>query len=46
MRMDHNDDQVNIGSDNGLVSSGNEPLPEPMLSKITVAVWRHRASMS
>ena len=26
------DDQVNIGSGNGLVSSGNKPLPEPMLT--------------
>ena len=32
---------VNIGSGNGLVPSGNKPLPEPMLSKITVAIWRH-----
>ena len=26
--------QVNIGSGNGLVLSGNKPLPEPMLSQI------------
>ena len=32
---------VNIGSGNGLVPSGNKPLPEPTLSKIPVAVWRH-----
>ena len=27
---------VNIGSGNGLVPSGNKPLPEPMLTKIFV----------
>ena len=32
---------VNIGSGNGLVLSGNKPLPEPMLTKIPVAIWRH-----
>ena len=26
--------KVNIGSGNGLVSSGNKPLPEPMLTQI------------
>ena len=26
-------DQVNIGSGNGLVLSGTKPLPEPMLNK-------------
>ena len=26
--------QVNIGSGNGLVPSGNKPLPEPMLTKL------------
>ena len=30
---------VNIGSGNGLVPSGNKPLPEPMLTKIYVAIW-------
>ena len=29
------------GSDNGLVPSGNKPLPEPMLTQIYVAIWRH-----
>ena len=29
----------NIGLDNGLVPSGNKPLPEPMLIKIYVAIW-------
>ena len=32
---------VKIGSGNGLVSSGNKPLPEPMLTQISVAIWRH-----
>ena len=30
---------VNICSGNDLVPSGNEPLPEPMLTYISVAVW-------
>ena len=29
---------VNIGSGNGLVPSGNKPLPEPMLNQIYVAI--------
>ena len=32
---------VNIGSGNGLVPSGNKPLPEPMLTQISVAISRH-----
>ena len=32
---------VNIGSGNGLVPSGNKPLPEPMLTQISVAILRH-----
>ena len=32
---------VNIGSGNGLVVSGNKPLPEPMLTKCYDAIWRH-----
>ena len=32
---------INIGSGNGLVPSGNKPLPEPMLTQIYVAIWRH-----
>ena len=28
------DDEVNIGLGNGLVPSGNKPLPEPMLTQI------------
>ena len=30
--------QVNIGSGNGLVLSGNKPLPEPILTQISVAI--------
>ena len=36
--------EVNIGSGNGLVPSGNKPLPKPMLTQIYVAKWRHYAS--
>ena len=32
---------VNIGSGNGLVPSGNKPLPEPMLTQIYVVKCRH-----
>ena len=31
---------------NGLVPSGNKPLPEPMLTQISVAIWQHKATMS
>ena len=34
-------DEVNIGLGNGLVLSGNKPLPEPMLTQIYVTIWRH-----
>ena len=34
---------VNIGSGNGLVLSGNKPLPEPMLTQISVVIWCHWA---
>ena len=37
---------VNIGSGDGLVPSGNKPLPEPMLTQIYVAKWHHQVSMS
>ena len=30
--------KVNIGSGNGLVSSGTKPLPEPVLTHICVAI--------
>ena len=32
MSLDLNDDQIIISSGNGLVPSGNKPLPEPMLT--------------
>ena len=32
---------INIGSGNGLVPSGNKPLPDPILTLIPVAIWRH-----
>ena len=32
---------INIGSGNGLVPSGNKPLPEPMLTQSYVAIWCH-----
>ena len=31
--------------DNGLVSVGNMPLPEPMVTKITEAIWHHLSTM-
>ena len=31
-------DKVNIGSGNGLLPSGNELLPEPMLTQFYVAI--------
>ena len=31
---------VNTGPGNGLVPSGNKPLPEPMLTRSLVALWR------
>ena len=34
-------DKVNKGSDNGLVPSGNNPLPEPVLNQFQAAIWRH-----
>ena len=37
---------VNIGSCNGLVPSGSKPLPEPMLTKVPVAIWCHWARIS
>ena len=36
---------VNIGSGNGLVQSGNKPLPEPKLTPIYIDIWRHQATM-
>ena len=37
---------VNIGSGNNCVPSGNKPHPGPMLTKLFNAVWRHQATMS
>ena len=36
---------VNIGSGNGLVPPGNNPLPEPILTQFYVAIWRHLTPM-
>ena len=33
--------KINIGSGNGLVWSGNKPLPEAMLTLISVTIWCH-----
>ena len=33
--------EVNIGSGNGLLPDGTKPLPEPVLTKISNAIWRH-----
>ena len=41
MSSDFNNDKVNAGSDNGLMPSGNKPLPEPMLTETYVAIGRH-----
>ena len=38
--------KVNIGSDNGLVPSGNQPLPKLMVTTVYVAIWCHKATMS
>ena len=32
---------VNIGQDNGLVPSGDKPLPELMLTQYYVIIWDH-----
>ena len=37
--------KVTIGSGNGLVSSSSKPLPEPVLTKISHAIWHHYATM-
>ena len=37
MAQDPSRDKVNIGSGNGLVPSGNKPLPEPMLTQTSAA---------
>ena len=37
---------IKIGLSNCLVPSGTKPLPEPILTLIYVAIWRHKAAMS
>ena len=37
MSLDHTSGK----SGNSLVPSGNKPLPEPMLTQISVTIWRH-----
>ena len=37
---------VNIGSSNGFVQSGNQPLPELTLIQIYVGTWRHFATVN
>ena len=37
---------VNMGSDNGLVPSGNKPLSEPILTQIYATIWRHQTTIS
>ena len=32
---------IKIDSGKGLVPSGNKPLPEPKMTQIYVAIWRH-----
>ena len=36
-----NSQQVNIGSGDGLGVLGDKPLPEPMMTDIYDAIWRH-----
>ena len=46
MPQDLTGDKSTLVQENGLVSSGNKPLPEPMLTQIYVAIWRHWTTMS
>ena len=41
MARDLADDGVNIVSCKGLMPPGDRPLPEQMLTRIYVAMWRH-----
>ena len=41
MLQDRTYEKINIGSGYGLVPSGSKPLPEPMLTQIYIALWRH-----
>ena len=36
--------EINIGSGYGLVLSGNNPLPEPMLTQMYIAILRQSAT--
>ena len=40
------DDLVDGKPGSGLVPPGNKPLPEPVLTKISDAIWRHQATMT
>ena len=42
MPRNSTDDKSIIVLGDGLVPSGNNPLPEPMLTQIWVAIWPHR----
>ena len=44
MPHDITGDFVNIGSGNGLVPSGKNPLPEPILAKTVLAILRHNVT--
>ena len=37
--------EVKFGSGDGLVPSGNKPLPVPKLTQFYVAMWHHKATM-
>ena len=37
---------VNTGSGNGLELSGTKPLPEALLTEISVTIWCHKTTMS
>ena len=37
--------KVKVVSGYGLLASGNKPLPEPMFTRICVAIWRHGTTM-
>ena len=41
MTLDLTDDKSTLAQVNGLVPSGNKPLPEPMLIQIYVVKWHH-----
>ena len=43
MPQDLTEDKSPLVEVMALVLSGNKPLPEPMLTQIYVAIWRHYA---